>query len=146
MDALPPARVPDATLVLSALSTSTVPVGVPPLAAATVTSTLDAVPKTEGSGVCVAVTVVFGVAVAAYYVLMEGLLGQTVGKLVCGIQVVDGRTGGLPGIGKAAVRTLLRLIDGLVDYAVAFVAALSDRRRRRLGDRAAGTLVVRSPH
>lgn len=93
----------------------------------------------------VAGTVAYVVAIVAYYVLMEGLLGQTVGKLVCGICVVDPRTGSVPGLGKAAVRTVLRLVDGLLDYLVAFVVVLRSSRRRRLGDMVAGTLVVRSP-
>ncbi|PVZ06317.1 RDD family protein [Actinomycetospora cinnamomea] len=93
----------------------------------------------------VAANVAYGVAVVGYYVLMEGLLGQTVGKLVCDIRVIDGSNGALPGLGKAAVRTVLRLVDGLFNYLVAFVAVLTSRNRRRLGDMAAGTLVVRTP-
>jgi uncharacterized RDD family membrane protein YckC len=93
----------------------------------------------------VAATVAYGVAIVLYYVLMEGLLGQTVGKLVCDIRVVDGDTGRLPGLGKATLRTVLRLVDGLFDYLVAFVVVLASGNRRRLGDMAAGTLVVRAP-
>ncbi|WP_433606604.1 RDD family protein [Dactylosporangium sp. CA-139114] len=86
--------------------------------------------------------VLFVVALA-YYILMEGMLGRTVGKMVTGIKVVDEATGGVPGAGKAAIRTILRIVDGFFGYLVGFIVVLSSRRRRRLGDMAAKTLVVR---
>jgi uncharacterized RDD family membrane protein YckC len=81
--------------------------------------------------------------VVAYYVLMEGYLGQTVGKMVLGIKVVKEGTGETPGLQAAVVRTLLRFIDGLFSYLVAFIAVLSSSKNQRLGDMAAHTLVVR---
>jgi uncharacterized RDD family membrane protein YckC len=88
--------------------------------------------------------VVYGLFVFGYFVLLEGYLGQTVGKLATGIKVVTEATGTTPGIAAAAVRTLLRIIDGLFCYAVAFFTVLASRRRQRLGDMAARTLVVRT--
>ena len=44
---------------------------------------------------------------------------------------------------NAMVRTVLRLIDGLFCYAVAFFTALASAKRQRLGDMAARTLVIR---
>jgi uncharacterized RDD family membrane protein YckC len=82
--------------------------------------------------------------VLVYYVLMESLLGRTVGKMVTGIRVVDEATGNRPGFGAAIGRTLLRLIDGLFGYLVGFIIVTSSVRRRRLGDMAAKTLVVRA--
>jgi uncharacterized RDD family membrane protein YckC len=79
-----------------------------------------------------------------YYVLMEGLLGRTVGKMITGVRVIDEATGNPPGIGKAIVRTLLRIIDGLFAYLVGFIIVQASDRRRRLGDMAARTLVVRA--
>jgi uncharacterized RDD family membrane protein YckC len=87
--------------------------------------------------------ITYGLLVVAYYVLMEGYLGQTIGKLTVGITVVSEVTGRPPGIAAAAVRTLLRIIDGLLTYGVAFVVTLASERRQRLGDIAAHTLVVR---
>jgi uncharacterized RDD family membrane protein YckC len=84
------------------------------------------------------------VAAALYYILLEGLFGRTLGKLITGIRVVDPATGGAPGLGRALVRTLLRIIDGLIGYLVGFLVVLGSRNRRRLGDMAAGTLVVRA--
>ena len=77
-----------------------------------------------------------------YYFLMERYLGQTLGKMLLGIKVVREDTGGVPGLKAAAIRTLLRIVDGF-SYLVAFVAVLTSQKYRRLGDMAAHTLVVR---
>jgi uncharacterized RDD family membrane protein YckC len=89
------------------------------------------------------VSVVYGLFVVGYYILLEGSLGQTVGKMATGIKVVGEATGAPTGIGAAAIRTVLRIIDGLFCYLVAFVTVLASAKRQRLGDMAAHTLVVR---
>lgn len=86
---------------------------------------------------------IYLVIVLAYYILMEGYLGQTVGKMLLGIKVIREDTGEVPGPGKAAIRTILRVIDGLFFYLVAYITVLVSGKNRRLGDMAAGTLVVR---
>jgi uncharacterized RDD family membrane protein YckC len=83
------------------------------------------------------------VLVVAYYVLMEGYLGQTVGKMLLGIKVVREGNGEVPGLGGAAIRTALRVIDGLFFYLVAFISVLASGKNQRLGDMVAHTLVVR---
>jgi uncharacterized RDD family membrane protein YckC len=88
-------------------------------------------------------SVLYGLFVIGYYILLEGYRGQTVGKMATGIKVVSEATGMPPGIGAAAVRTVLRIIDGLFTYLVAFVTVLVSAKRQRLGDMAAHTLVVR---
>lgn len=68
--------------------------------------------------------------------------GQTPGKEACGLTVVhdDGRPVGWRG---AFLRNTLRGIDFLpIGYALGFVASLLNRYGKRLGDLAAGTLVV----
>lgn len=87
--------------------------------------------------------VLFVVALA-YYILLEGLLGRTVGKMATGIRVVreDGATP--PGFGPATIRTLLRIIDGLLGNLVGFIIVQASQKRQRLGDMAAKTLVVRA--
>jgi uncharacterized RDD family membrane protein YckC len=47
-------------------------------------------------------TLGFFVVAMAYYILMEGYLGQTVGKMLLGIKVVREGSGEVPGIGAAA--------------------------------------------
>jgi uncharacterized RDD family membrane protein YckC len=106
--------------------------------------------RTEGedanwvSGLPVLADIAYGLSVVGYYVLLEGYLGQTLGKMATGIKVVAEATGETPGIAAAAIRTVLRIIDGLFSYAVAFITVLVSGKRQRLGDMAAHTLVVRT--
>ena len=69
--------------------------------------------------------------------------GRTPGKRWTGLRVV--RAGGAPvGFVPSAVRNLLRLVDFLPSaYGVGIVTMLANGRNQRLGDLAAGTLVVR---
>jgi uncharacterized RDD family membrane protein YckC len=83
------------------------------------------------------------VVVFAYYTLLEGYLGQTLGKMLLGIKVVREDSGEVPGLGATAIRTVLRIIDGLFAYLVAFITVLVSRKNQRFGDMAAHTLVVR---
>ena len=83
------------------------------------------------------------VLVFAYYIVLEGYLGQTLGKMLLGIKVVREDTGEVPGLKAATIRTLMRIIDGLLSYLVAFVAVLASQKNQRLGDMLAHTLVVR---
>lgn len=78
-----------------------------------------------------------------YFILFELLWnGQSIGKRRLGLRVV--RAEGQP-ISAAAslVRNLIRLVD--VFLGVGVIVMLIDRQGRRLGDFAAGTLVVREP-
>lgn len=89
-------------------------------------------------------TLLYALLVVLYYVLMEGYLGQTVGKMLLGIRVVrEGARDRAPGLRAAVVRTALRIVDGLLGYMVAFVTVLVSGKNQRFGDMAAGTLVVR---
>lgn len=68
--------------------------------------------------------------------------GQTPGKRVCGLAVVhaDGRP---VGWNAAFIRNTLRAVDFLpFGYATGFVASLLNADGRRLGDLAAGTVVI----
>jgi uncharacterized RDD family membrane protein YckC len=81
---------------------------------------------------------------AGYDVLFEVLAsGRTPGKRLTGIRVV--RVDGSPvAFLTSAVRNVLRLVDILPSfYLVGIVAILLTPRNQRLGDLAAGTLVVR---
>lgn len=80
-----------------------------------------------------------------YYFGFEAATGRTVGKLLVGLQVV-GNDWTHPSAGHVAVRTVLRAVDGLpAFYLVGFVAMLATgRKRQRLGDLAAGTIVLRA--
>jgi uncharacterized RDD family membrane protein YckC len=88
-------------------------------------------------------SLLYGVIVVLYYMFLEDYLGQTVGKMLLGIDVVREDNGAAPGLGGATTRPLLRLIDGLFSYLVAFIAVLVSRKNQGLGDMVAHTLVVR---
>jgi uncharacterized RDD family membrane protein YckC len=81
-----------------------------------------------------------------YHVAFEVLAaGRTPGKRANGLRVV--MDGGEPiGVRASAVRNLIRLLEGPpLFYVPAIVSILATRRNQRLGDLAAGTLVVREP-
>ena len=88
-------------------------------------------------------TLLYGVIVVLYYILLEGYLGLTVGKMLLGIKVVREDDGEVPGLGGATIRTLLRIVDGIFSYSVAFITVLISGKNQRFGDMAAHTLVVR---
>jgi uncharacterized RDD family membrane protein YckC len=77
-----------------------------------------------------------------YNVLFEVLWnGQSPGKRILRIRVVDGR--GLPvDVSQSLVRNVVRIVDVLPFGGLGMLAALLDPEHRRLGDRAADTLVV----
>jgi uncharacterized RDD family membrane protein YckC len=91
----------------------------------------------EGGAALIYVLLVLG-----YFFAFEAASGRTIGKQLFGVRVVtiDGAT---PTPGRVAVRTVLRLVDGILFYAVGLVSVAVTRRRQRLGDLAAGTTVVR---
>ena len=80
-----------------------------------------------------------------YYVLFEALAdGRTPGKRIMRLRVV--RDGGLSvTFGASAVRNLVRLVDmqPAFFYLVGIVSVILSRQGKRLGDLAAGTIVVR---
>jgi len=68
--------------------------------------------------------------------------GRTPGKRLLGLRVV--RADGAPvGLAESLVRNLLRAVELPLGYAPAVLAVALSARRQRLGDVAAGTLVVR---
>ncbi|HEX7476366.1 MAG TPA: RDD family protein [Polyangiales bacterium] len=69
--------------------------------------------------------------------------GQTLGKRVVGLRVLQDSGTPITFV-QAAIRNLVRIVDILPGtYLTGGVTALLDRRGRRLGDIAAGTVVVR---
>jgi uncharacterized RDD family membrane protein YckC len=89
-------------------------------------------------GLVVTFVIFFG-----YPLVLEATVGgRTVGKLAAGIHV-ERRDGGPPSFAALLVRTLLRLVDFIpAFYAVGMVALIATPRTQRLGDLAAGTVVV----
>ena len=79
-----------------------------------------------------------------YYTLFEAFWhGRTPGKRVARIRVIQ-RSGRAIGIFESMARNFIRYIDQFpFFYAVGVIAVFATRRHQRLGDLAAGTLVVR---
>ncbi|MFP5308434.1 MAG: RDD family protein [Actinomycetes bacterium] len=89
-------------------------------------------------GLLLVFTIVLG-----YPVLMEARFGRTLGKMALGLRVVT-VDGGPIGLREAALRAVLLQVDVLATLGVAGVlSVLVSRRRQRLGDMAAGTVVLR---
>lgn len=79
-----------------------------------------------------------------YYIFFELIWnGQTPGKRAAGTRVVR-LDGGTAGFTEIAIRNLLRIVDFLpAAYSLGLVVMFFNSNARRLGDLAAGTLVVR---
>jgi uncharacterized RDD family membrane protein YckC len=79
-------------------------------------------------------------AAIAYFLITEGVWGQSLGKYAASVAVVDD-AGRPPGVLRAAIRTLVRVIE-INPLLVAAWAISFSKDRQRLGDYAAGTFVV----
>ena len=91
----------------------------------------------------VAIASLMGIAIwFLYFTLLEGHYGQTIGKMALNIKVVRETDGTPIDYSEAAVRTVLRIIDGLFDYLVGAIFIWTSDKQQRLGDRAAHTVVV----
>jgi uncharacterized RDD family membrane protein YckC len=81
-----------------------------------------------------------------YAGVIQGLTGRTVGKLICGIRVMR-EDGSPPGIGRGVLRWVLLIVDDFpyfIPMLTGFIVAMTNDRRQRVGDLAAGTFVVRA--
>lgn len=79
----------------------------------------------------------------AYYVVPEATTGKTPGKAIMGLKVVK-LDGSSYTMGSALGRNVLRIIDVLpVLYLLGFIVVAVSKHNQRLGDMAAGTVVVR---
>jgi len=79
-----------------------------------------------------------------YFILFEAFWGgQTPGKKMLGLRVV--RDGGYPlDFGGAFLRNLIRIVEQLLGfYLLSAISSLASPENKRLGDYAAGTIVVR---
>jgi uncharacterized RDD family membrane protein YckC len=79
-----------------------------------------------------------------YHPVLEVLMrGRTPGKRRAGVRIVL-RNGATPGLGALLVRNIFRLVDSLpMLYVVGLVCCLISEQRVRIGDLAAGTVLIR---
>lgn len=87
--------------------------------------------------------IIYFVLVLAYYSLLEAATAKTIGKMVMGlkVQALDGAYTPM----KAFLRNLLRIVDGLpFFYLLGLIMISTSKNKQRIGDMAAGTVVVRA--
>jgi uncharacterized RDD family membrane protein YckC len=80
---------------------------------------------------------------AGYLALFTALGGQTPGKRVLSLSVID-RKGASPGLLRSGTRALFALVSGTL-MLMGFFLVLVDRRRQALHDKLSGTFVVMTP-
>jgi uncharacterized RDD family membrane protein YckC len=94
-------------------------------------------------GIAIVLAIVF-VVMFGYFIVFEALWnGQTPGKKLLGLRVV--RDGGYPiDFGASLIRNLIRVGEYFIGYyLIAAISALISPENKRVGDLAAGTIVVR---
>lgn len=93
--------------------------------------------------IALAVLLLFMIFFGWFIVFETWWSGRTPGKRALGLRVV--RDGGFPlDAGAAVIRNLVRIAEfGLGFYTISAISALVSKENKRLGDFAAGTLVVR---
>jgi uncharacterized RDD family membrane protein YckC len=83
----------------------------------------------------------FLVAISYYTYFEGGPRGQTVGKRLLGIRVVDFSTGGPIGYGRAAIRYVTSIVSAIVIY-IGYLWMLWDREKQCWHDKTANSVVV----
>jgi uncharacterized RDD family membrane protein YckC len=77
-----------------------------------------------------------------HYVLELLMAGRTPGKRMAGVSIIS-RDGSTPSVGALLTRNVFRLIDSLpLFYGLGLIAVVVTQEHRRIGDMAAGTLLV----
>ena len=82
-----------------------------------------------------------GVIGLLYYIILEAILGATLGKLICGLRVTKDDGSPIDWL-SSLIRNLLRIIDILpVSYLVGAIIIWNNPQKKRLGDIVAHTVV-----
>jgi uncharacterized RDD family membrane protein YckC len=104
---------------------------------------LIAIAAAADSGALVALFyVLYIVAYIVYPVYFEGgPTGATPGKKICGIKVIDMRTGGSIGHGRAFIRFLMRIVSAIPFY-LGYLWMLWDKEKQCWHDKVADDVVV----
>jgi uncharacterized RDD family membrane protein YckC len=96
----------------------------------------------EGAWFAVVVAPAAGMYFLYHAALEIAMRGRTPGKRIVGVRLIA-RDGGTPTVGALITRNVFRLIDSFpVFYGVGIAATMLTRDRVRIGDLAAGTLLV----
>jgi uncharacterized RDD family membrane protein YckC len=80
-----------------------------------------------------------------YFTYFESTSGQTLGKQIMKIRVVDESSLQHLDFGRSLVRNILRIIDWLpFFYLIGFLLIVTNQRKQRIGDMAARSIVVKA--
>jgi uncharacterized RDD family membrane protein YckC len=91
-----------------------------------------------------AVYLLLYVPILVYHLVCEITLnGQSIGKKLLGIKVIS-ETGGRPALHQYLIRWLLRPFDFFFFGLVGLLTVVNSKKNQRLGDMAAGTLVIKT--
>lgn len=91
-----------------------------------------------------AVQLLLLVPVFIYHLFFEVVMnGQSIGKKLMGLRVI-GENGGRPALHQYLIRWLLRPFDFFFFGLVGLLTVVNTKKNQRLGDLAAGTLVIKS--
>lgn len=90
------------------------------------------------TGAPAAISLIFGF---VYYIYLEGKPGQTIGKKLLGIRVIDAESGGPIGYGRAIVRYFGRIISGL-PLGLGYFWMIWDKDKQTWHDKFAKSVVV----
>jgi uncharacterized RDD family membrane protein YckC len=74
--------------------------------------------------------------------IRAGKTGQSIGKSLVGLRLVDQTTGQPIGAGKAFLRDICHIVDAIICY-IGFLFPLWDKQRQTLADKIVGTLVTK---
>lgn len=85
---------------------------------------------------------VFLVIIFLYFILLEGILGFTLGKLITGIRVYDS-DGGKITVKQSLIRNIARMVDGIFFNLVGVIFIYKSPANQRFGDMIAKTIVCR---
>jgi uncharacterized RDD family membrane protein YckC len=79
----------------------------------------------------------------AYYAILEGTRGQTLGKMALGIKVVDADNGGFIGIPRGIGRYFARILSAIV-LGLGYLWMLWDPRKQCWHDKLVRSVVIRT--
>ncbi len=97
----------------------------------------------EGTVAVLGLSLWFVLAIS-YHTVFEWKYGQTLGKYLVSIKV-EHKNGGTLSLRESFLRNLLRLVDWLpIFYIVGIGVLFVSNRYQRIGDRVAGTVIVRT--
>ena len=89
------------------------------------------------------VNLLFIVVGFGYYIVLEKVMGATLGKKMMGLRVVT-KEGEPIGWMASVIRNVLRFIDGIGMYLLGAIVIWVSKDKQRIGDMAASTIVVRA--